>query len=45
MSNAVSSGVVQEQRPFDVAWRTIDGLNVRYATGGKGGEKVVLFSP
>ena len=45
MSNAVSSGMAQEQRPFDVAWRTIDGLNVRYATGGKGGEKVVLFSP
>jgi pimeloyl-ACP methyl ester carboxylesterase len=33
------------QRPFEVAWRTIDGLNVRYATGGKSGEKVVLFSP
>jgi len=32
-------------RPFDVAWRTIDGLKVRYATGGKSGEKVVLFSP
>ncbi|HMI57768.1 MAG TPA: alpha/beta hydrolase [Gemmatimonadaceae bacterium] len=31
--------------PFDVAWRTIDGLKVRYATGGKSGEKVVLFSP
>ncbi len=30
---------------FDPAWRTIDGLNVRYATGGKGGEKVVVFSP
>jgi len=30
---------------FDVAWRTIDGLKVRYATGGKSGEKVVLFSP
>ncbi len=33
------------QRAFVVAWRTIDGLNVRYATGGKSGEKVVLFSP
>jgi pimeloyl-ACP methyl ester carboxylesterase len=33
------------QRPFEVAWRKIDGLNVRYASGGKGGEKVVLFSP
>ena len=45
MSNAVSRGIGQEQRPFDVAWRTIDGLNVRYATGGRSGEKVVLFSP
>ena len=45
MSNAIDSGIVQEQRPFDVAWRTIDGLNVRYARGGKSGEKVVLFSP
>src|ERR1700675_3672673 len=35
----------KEQRPFDVAWRTIDGLSVRYAMGGKGGEKIVLFSP
>ncbi len=32
-------------KPFEVAWRTIDRLNVRYATGGKGGERVVLFSP
>ena len=32
-------------RPFDVAWRTIDGLNVRCATGGRDGEKLVLFSP
>ena len=31
-------------QPFNVAWRTIDGLNIRYATGGKGGEKVVLLS-
>jgi pimeloyl-ACP methyl ester carboxylesterase len=37
--------LTMEQRPFDVAWRTIDGLNIRYATGGKGSEKVVLFSP
>ena len=27
------------------AWRTIDGLNVRYAKRGKSGEKLVLFSP
>src|ERR1700732_2271134 len=45
MSNAVTSRIAQEQRPFDVAWRTIDGLNVRYARGGKSGEKVLLFSP
>jgi len=38
-------GAIQEQPPFDVAWRTIDGLKVRYAAGGEGGEKVVLFSP
>jgi pimeloyl-ACP methyl ester carboxylesterase len=35
----------QERPPFDVGWRTVDGLKVRYATGGKGGERVVLFSP
>ncbi|HEX7595451.1 MAG TPA: alpha/beta hydrolase [Gemmatimonadaceae bacterium] len=37
--------MTNDTKPFEVAWRTIDGLNVRYATGGKGGEKVVLFSP
>jgi pimeloyl-ACP methyl ester carboxylesterase len=42
---AVSSGIAQEKQPFDVAWRTIDGLKVRYATNGRGDEKVVLFSP
>jgi hypothetical protein len=26
---AVSRGLAREQRPFDVAWRTIDGLKVR----------------
>src|SRR5258707_13009081 len=41
----VSGGIVQEKQPFDVAWRTIDGLKIRYATNGSGGEKVVLFSP
>jgi pimeloyl-ACP methyl ester carboxylesterase len=41
----MSKEAVQEQRPFDVAWRTIDGLKVRYATNGRGTEKVVLFSP
>src|SRR5258705_10192262 len=41
----VTRGIVQEQRPFEVAWRTIDGLKVRYATNGRGSEKVVLFSP
>jgi hypothetical protein len=41
----VSKANVQEPSPFDAAWRTIDGLKVRYATGGKAREKVVLFSP
>ena len=41
----MTRGIVEEQRPFDVAWRTIDGLRIRYATNGSGGEKVVLFSP
>src|SRR5712671_6000875 len=43
--DGVTVGIVEEQRPFEVAWRTIDGLKVRYATNGSGGEKVVLFSP
>jgi pimeloyl-ACP methyl ester carboxylesterase len=33
------------QAPFDVAWRTIDGLKIRYARSGAGGETIVLFSP
>jgi pimeloyl-ACP methyl ester carboxylesterase len=37
--------VLNEQKPFDVAWRTIDGIKVRHATGGSGAEKVVLLSP
>ena len=37
--------MTNDSKPFEVAWRTIDGLNVRYATGGTSGEKVVLFSP
>jgi pimeloyl-ACP methyl ester carboxylesterase len=41
----MSKGTNQERRPFDVASRTIDGLKVRYATGGKGGERLVFFSP
>jgi pimeloyl-ACP methyl ester carboxylesterase len=41
----VSKEAVHEQEPFDVAWRAIDGLKVRYSTSGRGGEKVVLFSP
>ena len=39
------SAIVQEVQPFEVAWQTIDGLEVRYATNGSGSEKVVLFSP
>ncbi|HTB79155.1 MAG TPA: alpha/beta hydrolase, partial [Polyangiaceae bacterium] len=41
----MSKEVVQEEQPFDVAWKTIDGLKIRYATSGRGGEKVVLVSP
>ena len=42
--STVSNDILQERQPFDVAWRTIDGLKIRYATDGKGDEKVVLFS-
>ena len=41
----MDKGIVREGPPFDVAWRTVDGLNIRYATAGSGGEKIVLFSP
>jgi pimeloyl-ACP methyl ester carboxylesterase len=41
----VSKSIVQEQPPFSAEWRTIDGLKIRYAKSGSGGEKVVLFSP
>src|SRR6201982_74937 len=41
----MTRGIVQEQPLFQVAWRTIDGLKVRYAANGRGDEKVVLFSP
>jgi pimeloyl-ACP methyl ester carboxylesterase len=41
----MSNAIVNEQPPFDVAWRTIDGLKVRYAAGGSGGERVILLSP
>jgi pimeloyl-ACP methyl ester carboxylesterase len=41
----VSKGLTHEQQPLEVAWRTIEGLKVRYATNGTGDEKVVLFSP
>jgi len=43
--STVSKDIARERQPFDVAWRTIDGLKVRYATNGTGGEKIVLFSP
>jgi pimeloyl-ACP methyl ester carboxylesterase len=41
----VTNGGAQERQPFDVAWQTVDGLKVRYAAGGRGGETVVLLSP
>jgi len=43
--STVTKEILQERQPFDVAWRTIDGLKIRYATDGKGDEKIVLFSP
>jgi len=43
--STVSKDILQERQPFDVAWRTIDGLKIRFATDGKGEEKTVLFSP
>ena len=33
------------QEPFDVAWRTIDGLKIRYAKKGTGDGTIVLLSP
>src|SRR5258706_6857696 len=44
-ARATRQGLMRQSPGFDVAWRTIDGFNVRYATGGKSGEKIVLFSP
>jgi pimeloyl-ACP methyl ester carboxylesterase len=41
----VSKNIVQEQPPFSAEWRTIDGLKIRYAKGGTGEEKIILFSP
>ena len=43
--STVTKEILQERQPFDVAWRTIDGLKIRYAKDGKGDEKIVLFSP
>jgi hypothetical protein len=45
MSSVENKGTIQERPPFDVAWQTIDGLKIRYAAGGTGGERIVLFSP
>ena len=45
MSSVADKGTIQEPPPFEVAWETIDGLRVRYATGGSSGERIVLFSP
>ena len=45
MSGVVNNETVQAQQLFDIEWQTIDGLNVRYASGGKGGESIILLSP
>src|SRR5258705_5430772 len=44
-ARATRQALMRQSPGFDPAWRTIDGLNVRYARGGKGGERVVLLSP
>jgi len=40
---------LQERQPFEVAWHTIDGLNIRYAKSGSDGDSdrvsIVLLSP
>jgi pimeloyl-ACP methyl ester carboxylesterase len=41
----VTRGSAEDQQPFEVCWRTIDGLRVRCATAGAGSEKLVLLSP
>lgn len=33
------------RQSLEVAWRIIDRLKIRYAAGGNGGERIVLFSP
>jgi pimeloyl-ACP methyl ester carboxylesterase len=45
MSTALDNGTVDGRVPFDVAWQTIDGLKIRYATKGTGDETIVLLSP
>lgn len=44
-TRGMNKEIVRHEQPFDVAWQTVDGLNIRYATNGSGGDKVVLFSP
>ena len=45
MSTPVATRHAQEAQPFEVAWRTIDGLKIRYAMEGTGDETIVLLSP
>jgi pimeloyl-ACP methyl ester carboxylesterase len=40
----VSTGTIQEPPPFDVAWRTIDGVKIRCTMSGTGSQKVELLS-
>jgi pimeloyl-ACP methyl ester carboxylesterase len=44
-TDAVTKGNTEGHQSFHVDWRIIDGLKIRYATNGNGGEQVVLFSP
>jgi len=44
--STVSKDILQERQPFDVAWRTIDGLKIRYATDfGRSEARDDLFAP
>lgn len=41
----MSEQATQKLPPFDVAWRTVGGLKIRYAVHERTAEKLVLFSP
>jgi pimeloyl-ACP methyl ester carboxylesterase len=44
-SAVVTAATLGAQPPFEARWRTIDGLQIRYAERPSGGERIVLLSP